>query len=114
MAGSLGFEPRTTLVSKTSDFTSLSKTQLAPHSGVGPEFQPSQGCVLSIVLTRYGTNRGTRTHIYGFEGHFPIHWRGWYWWTSEGIEPSPSECKTDVLPLSLAAHCNLFYHGVKW
>jgi hypothetical protein len=76
---------------------------MAPQSGFEPEFQPSQGRVLSIVRKRY-------------------------WWTSKGIEPFLSECKTDVLPLSLAALCRgflaksptnvrikgLFNHKAKW
>lgn len=37
-------------------------TGMAPQSGVEPESQPSQGCVLSIVRKGYGGLDGYRTH----------------------------------------------------
>lgn len=61
MAGSQGFEPRTTSVSKTDDFTSLSKTQLAPTVRLELTSMASKATFLSIGEAGIGTPIRSRT-----------------------------------------------------
>ena len=78
--------------------------------GVEPEFQPSEGCALSIGrrTVKWCSRRDSNPQVSSFVAKYPVHLNDASklknWHREEATIPQPSESESDALPIELSRY----------